>query len=130
MGSLERTSSPELEGLPLVNPQCNSGKTSPLEISPQSHFVGPRSEDFPSKCILSSIFHSIKIALFSNKLNLLIPCGPLAILVDKLTHQLVSNKISSSRPFFDIFFSLFGLIIIGISGMGLHFKFTRNHSLG
>ncbi|KAL8507878.1 hypothetical protein ACS0TY_018431 [Phlomoides rotata] len=88
MGSLERKSPPELEGLPLVKPQRNDGNTSPLEITPQSHYVGPRSEDFPSKCILSSIFHSIKIALFSNKLNLLIPCGPLAILVDKLTNHL------------------------------------------
>lgn len=92
MGSLERKSSPDLEGLPLVDPQCNSGKTSPLEISPQSHFVVPQSEDFASKSILSIIFRSIKIALFSNKLNLLIPCVPLAMLVDKLTNHLVSYK--------------------------------------
>ncbi|MFS8019871.1 hypothetical protein Hanom_Chr15g01408811 [Helianthus anomalus] len=30
---------------------------------------------------------SIKTAFFSDKINLLLPCGPLAMLVDQLTHR-------------------------------------------
>lgn len=92
MGPLAGKSTLEREDLPLVNPQPIGRKTSSLEITPESHFCGPGSEDFGCKCVLSSIFRSIKIALFSNKLNLLVPCGPLAILVDKLTNQSVSYK--------------------------------------
>ncbi|PWA76470.1 cation exchanger 6 [Artemisia annua] len=33
------------------------------------------------------VIDSIKIAIFSDKINLLIPCGPLAMLVDHLTHH-------------------------------------------
>ncbi|KAI3457043.1 hypothetical protein Pfo_013706 [Paulownia fortunei] len=87
MGSLTGKSTLEPEDLPLGNPQPIGRKTSSLEITPQRSFFGPGSEDFGCKCILSSIFHSIKIVLFSNKLNLLVPCGPLAILVDKLTNH-------------------------------------------
>ncbi|KAK6157114.1 hypothetical protein DH2020_011362 [Rehmannia glutinosa] len=87
MGSLAGKSTPELEDVHLVNPQPVGRKTSSLEITPQRSFFGPGSEDFGCKCILSSTFRSIKIALFSNKLNLLVPCGPLAILVDKLTNH-------------------------------------------
>jgi len=36
------------------------------------------------------VFRSIQVVIFSNKLNLLMPFGPLAILVQKLTAHLVS----------------------------------------
>ena len=36
------------------------------------------------------IYRSIQVVVFSNKLNLLMPFGPLAILVQKLTGHLVS----------------------------------------
>jgi len=36
------------------------------------------------------VYRSIKVVIFSNKLNLLMPFGPLAILVQKLTAHLVS----------------------------------------
>ncbi|KAL0399605.1 UNVERIFIED_CONTAM: Vacuolar cation/proton exchanger 2 [Sesamum radiatum] len=87
MGSLAGKSTLDIEDLRLVSPQPIVGKTSSLEIAPQRSFLGPPTEDLGCKSILSSIFRSTKIALFSNKLNLLIPCGPLAILVDKLTNH-------------------------------------------
>ncbi|KAH6785400.1 hypothetical protein C2S51_037855 [Perilla frutescens var. frutescens] len=82
MGSLAGKSSLEVEELPLVKPQPIGKKISSVVITAQNRFVGPGSEK-----ILRSIFHSIRIALLSNKLNLLLPCGPSAILVDKLTNN-------------------------------------------
>ncbi|KAK4438979.1 Vacuolar cation/proton exchanger 5 [Sesamum alatum] len=87
MGSLAGKPTLDIEDLRLVSPQPIGGKASSPEIAPPRSFVGPGTEDFGCKSILSIIFRSTKIALFSNKLNLLIPCGPLAILVDKLTNH-------------------------------------------
>lgn len=85
IGSLAGKSSLELEELPLVNPQTIGKKTSSAEIISQKRYVFPGSENCVSQCILRTIFRSIKIALFSNMLNLLVPFGPSAILVEKLT---------------------------------------------
>ncbi|KAL2245581.1 UNVERIFIED_CONTAM: Vacuolar cation/proton exchanger 5 [Sesamum indicum] len=87
MGSLAGKSTLDIEDLRLVSPQPIVGKTSSLEIAPPRSFFSPGTEDFGCRSIPSCIFRSTKIALFSNKLNLLIPCGPLAILVDKLTNH-------------------------------------------
>jgi len=38
------------------------------------------------------VYRSIQVVIFSNKLNLLMPFGPLAILVQKLTAHLVSRS--------------------------------------
>lgn len=110
MDSLAGKSSLELEGLPLFNSQPTGRKTSSVEITPQSCIVGHGSENCGSQCfILRSIFRSIKIALFSNKLNFLVPCGPSAILVDKLTRNHVSSSFLAQLSF-EIQFSLFGLM--------------------
>ncbi|XP_057807660.1 vacuolar cation/proton exchanger 2-like isoform X3 [Salvia miltiorrhiza] len=88
MGSLAGKSSFELEGLPLFNSQPIGRKTSSVEITPQRCIVGHGSDNCGSQCIiLRIIYRSVKIALFSNKLNLLVACGPSAILVDKLTRN-------------------------------------------
>ncbi|KAL3638329.1 Vacuolar cation/proton exchanger 5 [Castilleja foliolosa] len=86
MGSLSGKPTPDQEELPLVNPQLIDRKISPLDIAHQRSSFADGSDHSGCKCILSSIFCSIKIAMLSNKLNLLVPCGPLAILVDKLTN--------------------------------------------
>ncbi|PIN25615.1 Ca2+/H+ antiporter VCX1 [Handroanthus impetiginosus] len=83
MGSLAEKSTVDPEDLHLISPHPSD--RSPLEITPPGSFFSSGSEKCGCKSILSSIFLSIKIALFSNKLNLLVPCGPVAILVDKLT---------------------------------------------
>ncbi|CAA0828015.1 Vacuolar cation/proton exchanger 5 [Striga hermonthica] len=90
MGSLAGKSTldgPDLENLQLVDQQPVDRKPSSLDIAPQRPSFRDGQEHFGRKSILRSILRSIKIALFSNKLNLLIPCGPLAILVDKLTNH-------------------------------------------
>lgn len=47
-------------------------------------------EIFGRKFKWSRVMTSIKIAILSDKINLLIPCGPLSILVDHLTKHHVS----------------------------------------
>ncbi|KAJ0801499.1 putative calcium/proton exchanger, sodium/calcium exchanger membrane region [Helianthus annuus] len=44
-------------------------------------------ELFPTNSAWSIMKASIKTAFFSDKINLLLPCGPLAMLVDQLTHR-------------------------------------------
>lgn len=90
MGSLAGKSSSELEELPLFKSQPIGRKISSAEITPLNRLSGPGSEDCESQRILRRIFRSIKIALFSNKLNLLIPFGPSAIIVEKLIRNHVS----------------------------------------
>ncbi|EYU34384.1 hypothetical protein ABFS82_13G052800 [Erythranthe guttata] len=87
MGSLAEKTTLEIEEMRLVSPQPIDRKISSLETSHPRPISGAGLQNFGCKCILSSIFRSIKIALFSNKLNLLLPCGPLAIVVDKLTNH-------------------------------------------
>nr|GEX47892.1 vacuolar cation/proton exchanger 3-like [Tanacetum cinerariifolium] len=46
------------------------------------------SDNFGRNCVWRIMLASIKTTLFSDKINLLLPCGPLAMLVDQLTdHQ-------------------------------------------
>ncbi|KAL3821335.1 hypothetical protein ACJIZ3_007240 [Penstemon smallii] len=88
MGSLDGKTRSDLEDLNLVSSQPIDRKTSSLNITSQKSFFGPPdSKEFGCKCIFSCIVYSIKTVLFSNKLNLLLPCGPLAIVVDKLTNH-------------------------------------------
>ncbi|TMW85110.1 hypothetical protein EJD97_023755 [Solanum chilense] len=60
MGSLEGRAVLQLEDETLADSKHNDRRTSSMDAAPQ-------------------------IVLFSKKLNLLIPCGPLAMLVDMLT---------------------------------------------
>lgn len=45
---------------------------------------------FSNRMLESFAYKSVKIVVFSNKLNFLMPFGPLAILVDKLAGHNVS----------------------------------------
>ncbi|XP_051126097.1 vacuolar cation/proton exchanger 3-like [Andrographis paniculata] len=85
MGSLAGKSELELEDQHLVSSQAIASKTTSLEITLPRSFIGP--DKYGCKCILDTVIRSVKIVLISNKLNLLVPCGPLAILFDKLTNQ-------------------------------------------
>ncbi|XP_024959778.1 vacuolar cation/proton exchanger 3-like isoform X1 [Cynara cardunculus var. scolymus] len=58
------------------------------------------SESFGTNCVWRIVLASIKTAFFSDKINLLLPCGPLAMLVDQL----------SSRQGWVFLLSLLGII--------------------
>lgn len=82
MGSLEQSTA----HASLVNPVSDATKENSLETAPgrSSSSIGSV-EDFGSNYKGNSVLNSIKIVIFSTKLNLLIPFGPLAILVNKLS---------------------------------------------
>lgn len=83
----------EFEDESLVSPRMIARKTSSLDAVPHRSFND--AEEIGCKCILSRALNSIRIVLFSDKLNLLVPCGPIAILVDKLTSHHVSLLLRS-----------------------------------
>ncbi|GMJ11600.1 cation exchanger 5 [Hibiscus trionum] len=84
MGSVADSSMLDLDDECLDSPGTEAGKTQ-IPISGQQL---PFSDGFPvggNKMIRNGFYGSIKTVVFSNKLNLLMPFGPLAILVHKLT---------------------------------------------
>lgn len=93
MGSLEERAVLEFEDESLFSPDSASRKThsreGPLVLAPS-----PASETSGTKCMSNSIFNSIKVVVFSTKINLLVPFGPAAILVDKFTDNHVSCILS------------------------------------
>ena len=92
MGSLEGRSVLELEDESLSSPRMISIKTSSLDAAPRRYFCDV--EEISCRCILRRAFNSIRIVLLSDKLNILVLCGPLAILVDKLTSHHVSQSLA------------------------------------
>lgn len=84
MGSLDDRSMHELEDESLFTPEAESEKIQRVHGLQNGSVSG----DFPSsgnKILQNSVCRSIKTVVFSNKLNLLMPFGPLAIMVHNLT---------------------------------------------
>lgn len=96
MGSLEGRAVLQLEDENLVDSKHNDKKTSSMDATPQISVFDADTDGVSCKCIWNSILRQMHIVLFSNKLNLLIPCGPLAMLVDMLTDHHVSCKTISN----------------------------------
>jgi Ca2+:H+ antiporter len=99
MGALEGRSVFELEDENLISPRRIDVKTSPRDAAPRRTFHDPGLEELGRKFILSRALKSIKIVLLSDKLNLLVPCGPLAILVENYTSHHVSLFLLLIHPF-------------------------------
>lgn len=99
MGSLNGGSGFEFQEESLVSPATASRtaarKVASLDSSPNVSFATAGPEYCDSQCIWNSTLRSIKVVFFSNKINLLVPLGPLAILVHKLTNHHVSCNIST-----------------------------------
>lgn len=91
MGPLDEGSIHELDDESLFTPDGEAYKTHSLH-SPHHHIAsfvgGPR--EFSIKFWRNCVLRSIKIVVFTTKLNLLMPFGPLAILVHVLTGHNVS----------------------------------------
>ncbi|XP_039030168.1 vacuolar cation/proton exchanger 5-like isoform X2 [Hibiscus syriacus] len=91
MGSVEDRSMDDLDDECLHSPGTDARKTQASDSNRQIPFSDqqlPLSDGFPivgNKMVRNRIYQSIKTVVFSNKLNLLMPFGPLAILVHKLT---------------------------------------------
>ncbi|KAM7498483.1 hypothetical protein LguiA_022897 [Lonicera macranthoides] len=91
MGSLNGGSGFEFQEESLVSPATASRtaarKVASLDSSPNVSFPTAGPENCDSQCIWNSTLRSIRVVFFSNKINLLVPLGPLAVLVHKLTNH-------------------------------------------
>lgn len=94
MGSLEGRAVLQLEDENHVDSKHNDRRTSSMDATPQISVFNADTDDISCKCMWNNILRQMHIVLFSKKLNLLIPCGPLAMLVDTLTDHHVSCKLS------------------------------------
>lgn len=92
MGSLENGSMNELEDESLT-PESVAQKTHSTRAAEQGMHPG-WSQAHVEKMFGNIVYRSIKIVIFSNKLNLLMLFGPLAILVTKYT----DHRVSLSSP--------------------------------
>lgn len=90
MGSLDVISEHELfEDESLVSPDAICRKSHSLQITHNSSFsiVNP---PWANQSVITRFFNSIRIVILSTKINLLLPFGPLAILVHFLSGKQVS----------------------------------------
>lgn len=80
MGSIEHKSIFEYEDQSLVGPEKHS-----LDEAPLRALYSGGSDSYCPKVMRNTVVDSIKTVVFTSRLNLLMPFGPLAILVDRLT---------------------------------------------
>lgn len=85
MSSMENRSVNEFDNESLCSPETIAQKTRSVQSAEQGSSSPGGSQDRVQNMKANAVYRSIKIVLFSNKLNLLMPFGPLAILVYKLT---------------------------------------------
>ncbi|XP_022855383.1 uncharacterized protein LOC111376645 [Olea europaea var. sylvestris] len=127
MGSIDGTSVTKLEDESLVSPQPMDRTTRTLDVAPHRSFFEVGIQEFGCKYILNSTIKIIKIILFSSKINLLASCGPLSMVVDKLTNHHVSCNFLGYNIFRHRRCISFSHII---SRMGILSQFIRHHSTG
>ncbi|OMO83821.1 Calcium/proton exchanger [Corchorus capsularis] len=84
MGSLDDRPMHDLDVECLYSPEMDAQKTQSNDSVQQVSLPG-RLPVGDTKMIRNGVYKSIKTVVFSNKLNLLMPFGPLAILVHKMT---------------------------------------------
>nr|XP_043630229.1 vacuolar cation/proton exchanger 3-like [Erigeron canadensis] len=74
-----------LEGKSIIELQ-DANRAIPVSTTRTMPFLKVGSETFDSNRAWRIMLASIKIAFLSDKINLLLPCGPIAMLVDQLTN--------------------------------------------
>ncbi|XP_017699553.1 vacuolar cation/proton exchanger 3-like [Phoenix dactylifera] len=84
MGSVNGRSDNEFEDESLVSPDTLARKSLGLDRG-QHGTLSDAEQDFSVKYLKSQLFRSIKVVLFTAKINILMPCGPVAILINYLT---------------------------------------------
>ncbi|XP_031113770.1 vacuolar cation/proton exchanger 3-like isoform X1 [Ipomoea triloba] len=84
MGSFVGTAVLELEN---ENTVAVNQKMLSVDDSPRISSFYTRLDDLSYKYVLNGVVSSIKLVFLSKKLNLLVPCGPLAVIVDLFTNH-------------------------------------------
>lgn len=93
MGSLENGSTNDLEDENLYSPESIAQKN--LSTQAAEQWRHPAYSQAHVEKMFGNVYRSIKTVIFSNRLNLLMPFGPSAILVNKFTGHRVSLNSSS-----------------------------------
>lgn len=91
MGSLDGRAVIEFEDESLVSPAAASISTNKHSFHEITHISAATSAKSYKQHMRNSVIDSIKIVIFSAKINILMPLGPLAILVDKMSGSHVSK---------------------------------------
>lgn len=91
MGSLDGRAVIEFEDESLVSPAAASISTNKNSFHEITHISAATSAKSYRQHMRNSVIDSIKIVIFSAKINILMPLGPLAILVDKMSGSHVSK---------------------------------------
>lgn len=114
MGSSEGRAVLQLEDEDLVRSEHFDRKTSSSGAAPQGSSYDVEEDDDSPKSILNSIRKNIQIVFFSNKLNILVPCGPLAIVVNELTdHHVSFQTVFRPQKFYDLYTSSCDIVFQG-----------------
>jgi len=117
VGSLEGSGVIELENASLLNPSSFPKKDASFgEDSPIDH----ECRNFSQDVIKIKMLSSIKLVILSTKINLLLPFGPMAILVDKLFHSHVSFFVHLFAKYSIVNHATFDFFKC-VSGLGLSF---------
>lgn len=103
MGALNGESVHELDD---ESPYSLEKETRKLRSPKIEHGSSSGNSQASSNVMLRNVYKSIKIVVFSNKLNLLIPFGPIAIIVKKL------NGGHVSCPCLELFVSFFKFVVV------------------
>lgn len=131
MGSFVGTAVLELEN---ENTVAVNQKMLSVDDSPRISSFYTRLDDLSYKYVLNGVVSSIKLVFLSKKLNLLVPCGPLAVIVDLFTNHHVSCGFLYSPTIHAYFYFNFVCFVIYISiffsGMDLLSKLIRHHTSG
>ncbi|XP_047271451.1 vacuolar cation/proton exchanger 3 isoform X1 [Capsicum annuum] len=85
MGSLEGRAVLQLEDENLMDSKQNDKKASSMDATPQISVFDSDTDDVSCRCMWNSLLRQMHIVLFSQKLNLLIPCGLVAMVIDTLS---------------------------------------------
>lgn len=82
-----------LEGKPIIELKDDS-LAIPVSTTKSMPSLKRGSDIFGTNCLWRIMLLSVKTVFFSDKINLLLPCGPLAMLVNHLSHRQVSYVIN------------------------------------
>lgn len=108
MESIDNGSIHKIEDEILFSPETEAQKSQPIQASGEGSFSGGLQAS-GDKMWRNVVYRSIRTVVFSNKLNMLMPFGPLAIFV----HIFTGHNVSCNSPFFahcqKLFKSLFNV---------------------
>lgn len=122
----------DYEDQSLVSPESLAIKKHSFDEVPHRSLSSGGSDHCSPLFMRNSVAESIKIVVFSAKINLLMPFGPLAILVDQFSGHHVSSILYFYQYFLDHQMNVWLFIYYCkcLSGLGLFLKLIGHRTIG